>query len=200
MLLDIGELDGLQGIYAQALVQTRKDLTSSVQQFFVSEYGAGTPTAHPWYIVYGSNLKALDRDKYGIDETLFVPSLQLAVKLWINGNLQNFGMLLDESRNRLQLDINKNIEEKLDAVYEQGDPLLCAVCLTAYPRMLAHLTTCSGLSPSMAREVVERLLAMAEPIAVQAWQEFSIDFEPSNVSMFRPARHFNPTGGRQFWR
>ena len=200
MLLDIGEVEGLQSIYAQALIQTRKDLTSSVQQFFVSEYGAGTPVPHAWYTVYGDNLKALDRDKYGIDETLFVPSLSTAVTLWIDGKIQKFGMLLDESRNRLQADINKNIAEKLDTVYEQGDPMLCAVCIVRHPQVIFHLARHSGLSTSKAIEVAERLLEMAEPISENAWKEFSADFEPSNVSMFRPARHFNPSGTRQFWR
>ena len=199
-MLDVAEFQGLQGIYAQALIQTRKDLASPIQQFFVSEYGAGTPTAYNWYIVYASNLKALERDKYGIDESLFVPSLTFAVELWMSGKIQNFGLLLDESRNRLQIEINKSIAERLDAVFEQGDPLLCAVCLVRYPELMRHFALNSGLSVSKADEVVSRLVALAEPIAKEAWAEFALDYEPSSVSMFRPARHFNPSGGRQFWR
>lgn len=200
MLLDTAEVQGLQGIYAQTLIQTRKDLASPVQQFFVSGNGVGNATAYNWYFVYGSHLRALERDKYGIDESLFIPSLPTAVELWISGKIHKFGLLLDESRNRLQIDINKNIADRLDAVFEQGDPFLCAVCLTKHPELIRHFARHSGLSASKAEEVVSRLVAMAEPISEEAWREFALDFEPSSVSMFRPARHFNPTGKRQFWR
>ena len=200
MDVDFAELEGYRGIYAQALIQLRKDLASPVQQFFISEYGTKSPKPFDWHLVVGSHLAALDRDRDGIDESLFVPTLASAISLWMRGGLLGYGLLGDERRDALQRSVNLAIQVRLDTIYGQGDPLLAAVCIVKYPEILQLLTRNIGLKPSMADHLHELLWEMAIPLDKKAWKLFRLDREAAKISMFRPSRELNPEGDRQFFR
>lgn len=200
MILDWAELEGYRSIYAQALVQLRKDLDAPIQQFFVSQYGAGKPLPFDWYIVLTSHLGALERDKSGIDETLLIPDLSFAIKLWLRGDLPRFGMMGKPDRDAIQTSINEAIDLRIETIYGNGDPLLSAVAVMEFPQHLDVITRNVGLRVDKAEEIRDMIIDMARPLAVEAWECFSADCPPASISMFRPPKEFNPTGHRQYYR
>lgn len=200
MDFDSAELEGYRGVYAQALVQLRKDLSAPVQQLCASVYGSNSPVTYDWYLIVISHLTALDRDRRGIHPLLFVPDLASAVRLWMRGALRDAHMTGDGRRDTFQYEVNHNIALRLDAVYGHGDPLLAAVCVYADPEMVREFALNTGLPYSKAVEVEGRFLAQARPIADRAWQLFSHRHPPCNVSMFRPLRRDERSGSRKFFR
>lgn len=200
MVLDYGEVEGYRSVYAQAVIQLRKDLSLPVQQFFVSQYGAGNPIPHDWHIVIASHLAALERDRHGIDASLLVPDLPSVVRLWLRGCLPGFGMMGREPRDAFQREVNAAIELRIESIYGQGDAFLTAICVTEFPQMLRHLTRNAGLRVEMAEEVADRIIAECGPIAEEAWRVFAEQTAPASVSMFRPPKTLNPSGHRQYFR
>lgn len=200
MILDWGQLEGYRSIYAQAIVQLRKDLDAPVQQFFVSQYGAGKPMPYDWHIVVISHLEALRRDIEGIDPSLFVPELDFVVKRWLRGGLEGFGMTGDERRDAIQASINEAVELRIETIYGNGDPLLSAVAVMEFPEVVDQLTRNVGLRVDMAEQIRDKILETAEPLAEEGWEVFSLCHPPATVSMFRPPKEFNPTGSRQYYR
>ena len=102
MDFDYGEIEGYRSVYAQALIQLRKDLNAPIQQFFYSAGGRrGNPQPVDWHIVLISHLAAMERDKGEYDESLFVPSLPVAIYFWMLDRLSGYGMLGREPREAL---------------------------------------------------------------------------------------------------
>lgn len=200
MELDWAQLEGYRSIYAQALIQLRKDLDAPVQQFFVSQYGAGKPMPYDWHIVVTSHLAALERDKHGIDETLLVPDLSFAVKLWLRGDLINFGMMGRPERDAIQTAINAAIDLRIETIYGNGDPLLSAICTMEFPELIDVLTRNVGMRVDMAHQIRDMILDEARPKAIDAWTAFGETHPAATISMFRPPKEFNPFGHRQFYR
>lgn len=200
MDFDNGEIAGYKHVYAQALIQTQKDLASGVQQFKASVYGSASPVKYDWYLVVISHLTALDRDKDGIDPSLLVPSLSFAVSLWMEGRLSDYGLTGQEPRDDYQREINANVALRLDNLFAQGDPLLAAVCIERAPDLIRHMARHAGLTPDKAQEVGSILEAKAKPIADRAWKLFGHYHPPANVSMFRPLRRLGEAADRRYFR
>lgn len=200
MNLDFGDLEGYRSIYAQAIIQLRKDLQSPVHQFYVSQYGAGNPIAHDWSVVVISHLAALERDKEGIDPSLLVPTLDFAVRLWLRGDLLDFGLMGREPRDSMQRAVNEAIDLRIESVYGAGDAYLTAICVTEFPDFLRHLTRNVGMRVEMSERVSQIIIDDCVPIAREAWERFTEKHDAANISMFRPPKALNPTAHRQFFR
>lgn len=197
---DYRQFEGYRSVYAQALIQLRKDLESPVQQFFFSEYGTKTPKPFDWHQIVGSHLAALERDKHGINPKLFVPSLTSAVRFWMIGLLPNLAMCGDAEANAAQYEVNTAIQFRLDTIYGQGDPLLAAVSADTFPDTVHILSRNIGLEPSKVADIEDMIFGLAAPLAKKAWNLFKLQHNPAKISMFRPSREFVVVDDRQFYR
>lgn len=191
MDFDYGEIEGYRSVYAQALIQLRKDIASPVQQFMFSPEGKrGTPRLVDWPLAIISHLTALERDKGDFEESLRVPSLSFAVSLWMENRLRSFGLEHREPRDSVQRYVNDAIQLRLDMIYGQGDPLLAAVCACEFPHTVTGFTRNVGLGAGKADEIAEMILGDAKPLARLARNLFALDHPASARSMFRPTPHF----------
>lgn len=191
MDFDYGEIEGYRSIYAQALIQLRKDIASPVQQFmFTPAGGSAQSRLVDWPLAMISHLTALERDKGQFEESLLVPSLSFAVSLWMSDRLRRFGMMNREPRDSIQLWVNDAIQLRLDMIYGQGDPLLSAVCASEFPITVTGFTRNVGLGAGKADEIAEMILRTAKPIALLARNLFALDHPASARSMFRPTPIF----------
>jgi hypothetical protein len=200
MTEDFGEFEGYRSVYAQALIQLRKDLQSPIQQFFFSEYGTKTPKPYDWHQIIGSHLAALERDRHGINPKLFVPSLTTAVRFWMIGLLPKLAMCGDERSNAVQYEVNVAISLRLDSIYGQGDPLLAAVSADAFPETVTSLTRNIGLNLGKIEEIEGLIFDLATPLAKKAWNLFQLEHTPAKISMFRPGKEFVDIDDRQYYR
>lgn len=191
MDFDYGEIEGYRSVYAQALIQLRKDLNAPVQQFYYSVQGRrGNPQPVDWHIVLISHLAALERDKDSYDASLMIPSLSFAVSLWMTDRLLGFGLMSREPRDSMQRFINDALQLRLDMIWGQGDPLLTALCAHEFPSNVRDFTRNVGLGAGKAEEIADLLLREAQPLALVARNLFSMTYEPAKRSMFRPSPSF----------
>lgn len=171
-------------VYAQALIQLHKDLNSPVRHFVASAHKKDSAVAYPWPAWFKSHLAALrrDRDEYG---GVNVPELEFAVRLWIENKLGGFGFC-GSCPEYLQEQVNLNLVERFDTVYEQGDPYLAAFCLLRVPETAYLFGLNAGLRHDKAEEVSAMCLGRARELAVEAREAFRVEVEAAKLSMFRP--------------
>lgn len=176
--------EGYRSVYAQALIQLHKDLDSPIQHFFTSARN-GVSAGIPWYEAFTGHLAALSRDRQRYGGFFFVPRLSHAVDLWVDGRMSHCGMEL--SRNvETQRQVNAAISNRLDIVFEQGDPYLAAVCVSRFPNLPYVFCLNTGIPESKAREITAKLVEKANVLAAEAEEAFAKDYPPVKLSMFRP--------------
>lgn len=171
-------------IYAQALIQLHKDLHSPVRHFVASAHKKDVAVAYPWPAWFQSHLAALKRDgaEYG---GVRVPDLGFAVRLWMDGKLASFGFS-PSCPEYLQEQVNLNLVERFDTVFEQGDPYLAALCLLRAPETVYLFGLNAGLRHDKAEELSSMCLGKARELASEAQDAFRAEVDAAKLSMFRP--------------
>ena len=194
------EYEGYKNLYAQTLIQAKRDLSSTVQMCLARTKGEKGQEPVEWYETIGKNLTSLKRDRKHIDPSLQIPTLSEAVRLWLSNELLDYGCTASASQSPYQSEVNFLIHERIDTFYNLGDLYLTALSVSATREFLVSLAIRSGLKKEQSEMVVSTLCDEAEPICIEAWKAFENEFAPSNVSLFRPSKKIVTAGQRKYFK
>lgn len=169
-------------IYADSLILLLEDLKSP---FYRVDVNTAERRLKPlWVNHYGSQLEALKGEVREYDASLTVPGIWESIRLWSEGRLLDYNP--NDYRPTDQRQINEEICERLDAVYEGGDPFLNALLVLQDPDHYTALFIKAGIEATKAAEGTFKLKALAYKVADIANQTFPRRFPPAERSAIRP--------------